>query len=109
MLRPALLALLLIAAPLPALADCKPGFASLLPQIVRKEAVAAVDDSYQVRLWSFCRGEKFYDTGNAGGLERTIAANEILVEALAEHNARPDDVRFIRFVGHTIDLWVHRN
>ena len=59
MLRPILLALLLAAAPLPALADCKPGFASLLPQIVRKESVAAVDSSYQVRLWSFCRGEDF--------------------------------------------------
>jgi hypothetical protein len=109
MLRPILLALAIAALPLPALADCKPGFTSLLPQIVRKEAVAAVDDSYQVRLWSFCRGEEFHDSGNAGGLERTIAANPVLVGALAAHNARPDDVRFIRFVGHTVDLWVHRD
>ncbi len=110
MLRPALLALLIATAPLPALAaECQPAFANFLPQIVRKEAVAAIDGSYEVRLWTFCRGLPFNDTGNAGGLTRTIAANEVLVEALAARGARPGDVRFVRIVAHTIDLWVHRN
>ncbi|RYE08908.1 MAG: hypothetical protein EOP22_11300 [Hyphomicrobiales bacterium] len=110
MLRPALIALLVAAAPLPAVAaECQPAFANFLPQIVRKEAIAAIDGSYEVRLWSFCRGVPFNDSGNAGGLTRTIAANDVLVEALAARGARPDDVRFVRILDHTIDLWVHRN
>lgn len=92
-----------------AAADCNPGFISFLPQIVRKEAVAAVDESYSVRLWSFCRGKEFHGLGNAAGLTRTIATNGYLREALAERGARPGDVRFVRIVGQTIDMWVHRN
>ena len=109
MFRPLLLAILLAAAPLPVLADCSPGFATRLPQIVRKADVAAVDQSWAVRLWEFCRGEQFHDPGNAAGVIRTIAGNGFLVEALAERGARPDDVNYVRLVGQTIDLWVHRN
>ena len=107
------IALLLAGAPAPALATgpaCA-SFAGLLPQIVRKAAVAAVDESYDIQLWSFCRGFQFLDTGNAGGLSRTIERNPVLAEAIrdADPQARADDVKYVRIVGKRIDLWLHHD
>jgi hypothetical protein len=108
-----LLALLLAGSPAPALASVPScaSFASMLPPIVRKEAIAAVDESYVIQLWSFCRGYQFLDTGNAGGLTRTIGNNPVLVEAIrdADPQARPDDVKYVRIVGNRIDLWLHHD
>ena len=115
-MRSLLLAALLLAgipAVSPVLADATTcsSFAGTLPVIVRKEAVAAVDDSYDINLWSFCRGYQFHDTGNAGGLTRTIANNPVLVAAIrgASSEARPDDVKYVRIIGKRIDLWLHRD
>ncbi len=112
-MRTLLIALLLAGAPVPVLAggpSCA-SFASLLPPIVRKEAIAAVDESYDIQLWSFCRGYQFLDTGNAGGLTRTIANNPVLADAIkdADPHARPDDVKYVRIVGKRIDLWLHHD
>lgn len=98
----------LISVPAAQAEDCKPGFIDFLPS-VRKEAVAAVDESYKIGLRIFCVGEDFHDLGNAAGLTRTIAANPYLSTALDEKGARPDDVRFVRIVENRVTLWVHRN
>ena len=111
----ALIALLLTAAPAGATFMVDPyaencaNFTNLLPRIVRKETVAAVDDDYSVSVRPFCRGVQFNDLGNAAGLTRTIANNDTLADALAERGWRPDDVMFIVITGDRVDLWVHRN
>ena len=110
-----LAALLLTSVPAtaPALADATTcsSFAGMLPPIVRKSAVAAVDETYDIHLWSFCRGYQFLDTGNAGGLTHTIANNPVLVAAIkdADWQARPDDVKYVRIIGKRIDLWLHHD
>jgi hypothetical protein len=109
-----LAALLLTAAPAaPALADATTchSFAATLPPIVRKSAIAAVDESYDIHLYSFCRGYQFHDTGNAGGLIRTIANNPVLVAAIkdADWQAAPDDVKYVQIIGNDIYLWLHRD
>jgi hypothetical protein len=119
MLRPLLLtALILTAAPAaPVLAtvlpsyekECDAGFANFLPRIVRKSAIEAVDESYDVNLYGFCKGFEFNDTGNAGGLTRTIAANPYLADPIEELGWSVDDVKFVRVGDGTIDLWLHRN
>ena len=116
-MRAPLLALLVgigtlgLSAPASAASPACASFAATLPQIVRKDAVAAVDDSYDIHLWSFCRGFQFLDTGNAGGLSRTIANNPVLARAIADADpqARPDDVKYVRIVGKRIDLWLHHD
>ncbi|MEO6014780.1 MAG: hypothetical protein ABIQ30_14490 [Devosia sp.] len=110
MFRPLILAALLLGAPTAALAtDCAPGFASMLPRIVRKAEVAAVDETYKVRLWQFCKGLEFHDLGNAAALTRTIAANPLLADPIKEKGWRPDDVMFVRLGPNFIDLWLHRD
>lgn len=110
MLRSLILAALLLASPAAAFArDCDPGFAGMLPRIVRKAEVAAVDESYKVRLWQFCKGLEFHDLGNAAALTRTIAANPLLAGPIKDKGWRPDDVMFVRVGPNFIDLWLHRN
>ena len=118
MLRPLLLAALILgaasAAPVlgtvsPTQQECQPAFSNFIPRIVRKSAVEAVDDSYEVRVWSFCRGLEFNDTGNAGGLTRTIAANPVLTEPIEDKGWSAEDVMFIRIGDGFVDLWLHRN
>jgi hypothetical protein len=110
MLRPALLAALILAAPAAAIADdCEPGFASLLPRVVKKEAVAAVDQSYEINFWQFCKGREFHDLGNAAALTRTIAANPYLAGPIEQKDWRVDDVKFVRIENGRVDLWLHRD
>ena len=109
MLRPLLFAALILAAPAASrAADCDPSFAVGLPQAVSKAAVAAVDDSYDIELWSFCRGLDFHDLGNAASLTRTIAANPYLSGPIEAKGWRADDVKFVRIGNGRIDLWLHR-
>ena len=110
MLRPLLAALVILAAPATALAeDCDPSFAVGLPQAVSKDAVAAVDDSYDIEFWEFCRRLEFRDLGNAATLTRTIAENPHLIGPIEQKGWRADDVKFVRIAGHRIDLWLHRD
>ena len=110
MLRPLLLAALILGAPAAARAgDCDPSFAVGLPQAVSKAAVAAVDDSYDIELWSFCRGLDFHDLGNAASLTRTIAANPNLADPIEAKGWSADDVKFVRVGNGRIDLWLHRD
>ena len=110
MVRPILIAALILAAPAIALADdCEPGFASLLPRIVKREAVAAVDASYEIHLWQFCSGREFHDLGNAAGLIGTIAANPLLADPIRRKDWRVDDVKFVRIENGRADLWLHRD
>lgn len=105
-----LLALLFLAPAPAAYADeCEASFASLIPRIVRKEAIAAVDAGTEVRLWQFCKGREFHDLGNAAGLTRTIGANPWLAEPIEAKGWRADDVRFVRIGDNFIDLWLHRD
>jgi hypothetical protein len=89
--------------------ECQAAFANFIPRIVRKSAVAAVDDGYEVRLWGFCRGLEFNDSGNAGGLARTIADNPVLTDPIEERGWSVEDVKFIRIGEGFVDLWLHRN
>ena len=68
MLRTLLLAALILGAPAARGADCDPAFAAGLPQAVSKTAFAAVDGSWDIEFWSFCRGLDFHDLGNAASL-----------------------------------------
>lgn len=110
-----LAALLLTSVPAaaPAFADATTcsSFAATLPPIVRKAAIAAVDETYDINLYSFCRGYQFHDTGNAGGLVRTIANNPVLVAAIkdADWQATPDDVKYVQIIGKQIYLWLHHD
>ena len=102
MLRPLLLALAILTAPTLAQAeDCDPSFAVGLPQAVSRESVAAVDESYDIELWQFCRGLDFHDLGNA--------ANPHLAAPIEQKGWRVDDVKFVRLGNGRIDLWLHRN
>ena len=110
MLRPLLAALLILAAPAAALADdCDPAFAAGLPQAVSRAAVAAVDASYSIDFWQFCRRLDFHDLGNAATLTRTIAENPHLIGPIEQKGWRADDVKFVRLGNNRIDLWLHRN
>jgi hypothetical protein len=110
MLRPLLAALVIFAAPATSLAaDCDPAFAAGLPQAVSQDAVAAVDDSYDIEFWEFCRGREFRDLGNAATLTRTIAANPYLIGPIEQKGWRADDVKFVRIANGRIDLWLHRD
>lgn len=113
MLRPLIVAALILgavpAAPVLAAEECQPAFANFIPRIVRKSAVEAIDGSYEVRLWSFCRGLEFHDAGNAGGLTRTIAANPVLAKPIEAKDWSVEDVKFIRVGDGFVDLWLHRN
>ena len=110
MLRPLLAALVILAAPATALAeDCDPSFAVGLPQAVSKDAVAAVDASYHIEFWEFCRRLEFRDLGNAATLTRTIAENPYLIGPIEQKGWRADDVKFVRIAGNRIDLWLHRD
>jgi hypothetical protein len=120
-MEPAMLRRLLIAALIltaaPSLATvfpnydkkCEAGFASSLPLIVRKSAIEAVDETYDVNLYGFCKGFEFHDTGNAGGLTRTIAANPYLADPIEDLGWSVDDVKFVRVGDRSIDLWLHRD
>ena len=102
-----------LAAAVPARADATTcsSFAAMLPPIVRKSAIAAVDETYDIHLYSFCRGYQFHDTGNAGGLIRTIANNPVIVAAIkdADWQATPDDVKYVQIIGKDIYLWLHHD
>ena len=74
-----------------------------------KTAFAAVDGSWDIEFWSFCRGLDFHDLGNAASLTRTIAANPYLAGPIAEKGWRADDVKFVRIGNGRIDLWLHRD
>ena len=108
MLRPLLAALVIAGAPAAEAADCDPSFAAGLPP-VRSEAVAAVDQSYDIEFWSFCRGLEFHDLGNAASLIRAIAANPLLSGPIEAKGWRVDDVKFVRILDVRIDLWLHRD
>ena len=110
MLRPLLaIALILAASAADAAPQCDPSFASGLPRVVRKEALAAVDSSYTLRFWQFCKGRDFFDLGNAATLTRTIAANPLLIGPIEAKGWRADDVKFIRIQNGIVDLWLHRD
>lgn len=93
----------------PAEPECQAAFANMIPRIVRKSAIEAVDEDTKVRLWSFCRGLEFHDSGNAGGLTRTIAANPYLTDPIEDKGWSVDDVKFVRVGDGFIDLWLHRD
>ena len=89
--------------------ECEAEFANFLPRIVRKSAIEAVDETYEVNLYGFCKGKEFNDSGNAGGLTRTIAANPYLADPIEALGWRVDDVKFVRVAEGRIDLWLHRS
>jgi hypothetical protein len=114
MFRPLLLAALIVgtavpAAPVLAATECQAAFANFIPRIVRKSAIQAVDESYEVRLWSFCRGLQFNDLGNAAGLISTIATKPFFTDPIEDKDWSVDDVKFVRVGDGFIDLWLHRN
>ena len=110
MLRPLLAALVILVAPATSWAeDCDPSFAVGLPQAVSRDAVAAVDESYDIEFWQFCRGLDFHDLGNAASLIRAIAANPLLSGPIEAKGWRVDDVKFVRVLDGRIDLWLHRD
>lgn len=104
-----LAALIGLAVPAARAADCDPSFAAGLPQAVNKAAVAAVDAGTDINFWQFCAGRDFHDLGNATGVLRTIAANPLLANPIAEKGWRVDDVKFVRIGNNRIDLWLHRD
>lgn len=93
----------------PGYKECEAGFANFLPRIVRKSAIEAVDHSYDVHLYGFCKGFEFHDNGNAGGLTKTIANNRYLADPIEELGWLVEDVKFVRVGDGTIDLWLHRD
>lgn len=76
---------------------------------VMKPEVAAIDDRYRVWVTELCSNfGMLRNEGNAAYLRPTIAANEVLVEALARKDYRPADVFAVQMMGpDTINLYVH--
>lgn len=76
---------------------------------VMKPEVAGIDNSYRVWVTELCPSfGMLRNEGNAAYLRPTIAANEVLVEALARKDHRLDDVFAVQMMGDdTINLYVH--
>lgn len=74
------------------------------------EQIAAIDDSYRVWITEVCPEDTMMRSdGNATYLLPTIAANDVLVEALRRKGHSVDDVVAVRMMGEeTISLFVHR-
>ena len=74
------------------------------------EQIAAVDDSYRVWVTEVCPEDTMMRSdGNATYLLPSIAANDVLVEALRREGHVVDDVVAVRMMGEeTISLYVHR-
>ncbi len=89
--------------------ECSPAFANFIPRIVRKSAIQAVDESYDVHLYGFCPKLEFHDSGNAGGLTRTMAANPYIVGPIEDLGWSVEDVKYVRVGDNSIDLWLHRD
>lgn len=87
--------------------DCGAQFGHL--RRVLPAQVAAIDDDYRVWVTPVCMGSDLLrNTGNAAYLRPTIAANEVLVDALFDKNFGPDDVFAVKMMGDdTINLYVH--
>lgn len=76
---------------------------------VMKPEVAGIDDSYRVWVTELCpEFSMLRSEGNAAYLRTTIAANEVLVEALSRKGYKPEDVFAVQMMGEdTINLYVH--
>ena len=77
---------------------------------VYPEQIAAVDDGYRVWVTEVCPEDTMMRSdGNATYLLPTIAANDVLVEALQRQGHVVEDVVAVRMMGEdTISLYVHR-
>ena len=76
---------------------------------VYKPEVAGVDDDHRVWVTELCSNfSMLRNEGNAAYLRPTIAANDVLVEALGRKDYRPEDVFAVQMMGDdTINLYVH--
>jgi hypothetical protein len=76
---------------------------------VMKPEVAGIDDGHRVWVTELCPSfGMLRNEGNAAYLRTTIAANDVLVEALGRKDYRPDDVFAVQMMGDdTINLYVH--
>jgi hypothetical protein len=76
---------------------------------VMKPEVAGIDNGYRVWVTELCPSfAMLRSEGNAAYLRTTIAANDVLVEALGRKDYRPDDVFAVQMMGDdTINLYVH--
>lgn len=77
---------------------------------VYPEEVAGIDDDYRVWITELCPDTALMRSdGNATYLRPTIAANDVLAEALERRGYSADDVFAVRMMGDdTISLYVHR-
>ena len=76
---------------------------------VMKPEVAGIDDSDRVWVTELCPDfGMLRNEGNAAYLRPTIAANDVLVEALSLKAYKPEDVFAVQMMGDdTINLYVH--
>jgi hypothetical protein len=76
---------------------------------VYKPEVAGIDEEHRVWVTELCPSfEGLRNEGNAAYLRPTIAANDVLVEALGRKAYRPEDVFAVQMMGDdTINLYVH--
>lgn len=76
---------------------------------VYKPEVAGIDDDHRVWVTELCSNfSMLRNEGNAAYLRTTIAANDVLVEALGRKDYRPEDVFAVQMMGDdTINLYVH--
>jgi len=76
---------------------------------VFKPEVAAIDDGHRVWVTELCPTfGMLRNEGNAAYLTTTIAANDVIVEALSRKNHKPEDVFAVQMMGDdTINLYVH--
>lgn len=75
---------------------------------VYKPEVAGIDDDHRVWVTELCANfGMLRNEGNAAYLRTTIAANDVLVEALGRKDYRPEDVFAVQMMGDdTINLYV---
>jgi len=76
---------------------------------VYKPELAGIDEGHRVWVTELCPSfEGLRNEGNAAYLRTTIAANDVLVEALGRKAYRPEDVFAVQMMGDdTINLYVH--
>jgi len=76
---------------------------------VYKPQVAGIDDDHRVWVTELCPDfGMLRNEGNAAYLTTTIAANDVLVDALGRKAYRPEDVFAVQMMGDdTINLYVH--
>jgi len=76
---------------------------------VFKPEVAGIEEEHRVWVTELCPSfEGLRNEGNAAYLRTTIAANDVLVEALGRKEYRPEDVFAVQMMGDdTINLYVH--